>query len=394
MADIQTAIDAANAGDTVTLPAGSVSWVDSGPCIDVTKAITITGAGQGLTNITLNLTATWAHTGFYVNAFSTGLFEISGITFLGTTAYPAAIYCDDARQIRIHHITFNDLGGYCISVRERTYGLIDHCTWTGDFNTGVVANAITLENKWYQATPIATATGVLYIEDCDFTGADFTDGYMDSYQGVCWVFRHNTAKGTDDGNNEMGCHGCDSVEDKRSSRWMEVYDNTFSYDGTGSGSSWRAVCCRGGSGVVHDNTFDAKWGQRIQLVAARACYDYTWCGLIAADNPLDNVDGGSDTEGWPGRDQIGRGIDNIDWSTFPTGTASTQASEPFYQWNNTVDAVTIDAQINDSYGDCERQDYMIVEGRDYHDQTQMPGYSELTYPHPLQGANPWVMIYG
>lgn len=178
---------------------------------------------------------------------------------------------------------------------------------------------------------------------------------------------------------------------------MEVYDNVFDYSGTGSGASWRAICCRGGSGVVYNNIFHENWGQRIQLVCARACYYYSWCGLIAYGNSLDNVDGGTDAEGWPGRDQIGRGIDNIDWATFPTGTPSTQASQPFYQWNNTVNESAINAQINDSYYPCTRQTYMIVEGRDYYDQTQMPGYSALTYPHPLQGAasnNPWIMVYG
>jgi hypothetical protein len=387
-AHVQAAVNLADTGDTVILPSGSASWADAAPNINVTKAITIRGAGQGVTNIELNLSATWAHSGFYINPLSSGTFEMSDITFTGTTAYPAAIYVDDVRRIRIHHITFNDLAGYCLSVRERTYGLVDHCIWTGSFNTGIVMNAITLENKWYQATPIATATGVLYIEDNDFSAGYFSDGYVDAYQGVCYVYRHNVSAGNDTTINEMGCHGCDSVENRRSARWFEIYSNTFNHTGSGGYPSRRAICYRGGSGVVYSNTFSSVWNTPLELCANRACYLYSWAGLIAYGNNLDNVDGGTDAEGWPGRDQIGRGIDSLNWSTFPTGTRSLQASEPLYQWSNVQGGSPITAGINDSYGDCKRQQYMIVEGRDYYDNEQMPGYSALAYPHPLQGVTP------
>jgi len=72
--DVTTAMGAANVGDTVAVPAGACSW--SG--LSLNKALTLQGAGVGLTNITLagNNTVTKSAAGVIrIKGFS---FSISG----------------------------------------------------------------------------------------------------------------------------------------------------------------------------------------------------------------------------------------------------------------------------------------------------------------------------
>ena len=51
-----------------------------------------------------------------------------------------------------------------------------------------------------------------------------------------------------------------------------------------------------------------------------------------------------------------------------------QASEPFYEWNNTINGV--DGDIVGGTAD-------LIEGISYINDTARPGYSPYTYPHPL-----------
>src|SRR5690349_15644936 len=53
--DVQTAINAATAGQTVNIPAGSCNWGST--VVNLAKAITLNGAGQNTTVITLGTTS-------------------------------------------------------------------------------------------------------------------------------------------------------------------------------------------------------------------------------------------------------------------------------------------------------------------------------------------------
>jgi hypothetical protein len=89
-------------------------------------------------------------------------------------------------------------------------------------------------------------------------------------------------------------------------------------------------------------------------------------------------------------DQPGRGQSDLLVGHPPinsrTGTAAwpNQRLEPSYQWNNIYTPTGVRINITQAAGS-----FMLVEGRDYFNNTPMPGYTPYTYPHPLaSGAGP------
>jgi len=79
-------------------------------------------------------------------------------------------------------------------------------------------------------------------------------------------------------------------------------------------------------------------------------------------------------------DQPGRGQGNLisrDANGVPAAAWSNDALEPCYSWNNKYNGTT---DVNLVTG---TNPGTIVEGRDFFNQTAMPGYTPYTYPHPL-----------
>jgi hypothetical protein len=229
-----------------------------------------------------------------------------------------------------------------------------------------------------------------FVEDStiDFSQVDGNDGAFDCQNGGYFVFRHNTILGTGTIN-----HGYDSVD--AACLAMEVYNNTFTYNE--SGSWWVAgIGMRGGTAIIHDNTMTGNYTDPIRVCNYRSCqYGYCgdglcdasakgWCdgstGAVTLPDgnavPADgNTSPTSTYHGWPCVDQIGRG--------------AKQASFPLYQWNNTYNGnaitdITVYDNYNQSGGTCYNST-QIVSGRDYIN-SAMPGYTPYTYPHPLQNA--------
>jgi hypothetical protein len=52
---------------------------------------------------------------------------------------------------------------------------------------------------------------------------------------------------------------------------------------------------------------------------------------------------------------------------------------PMYEWNNTIEG---SANLDDPDIDFDG-DGWVVEGRDYHNDTEAPGFVAYPYPHPL-----------
>ena len=85
----------------------------------------------------------------------------------------------------------------------------------------------------------------------------------------------------------------------------------------------------------------------------------------------------------PGRgrgDLIAGDPPNVVNTTTRTAAWPHQALEPVYSWNNTNNGSNINI---DSYGEPT-----LKEGRDYYNNTKMPGYTPYTYPHPLTKGLP------
>jgi hypothetical protein len=95
-------------------------------------------------------------------------------------------------------------------------------------------------------------------------------------------------------------------------------------------------------------------------------------------------------------DQPSRGQgDRIDFTTpinTVTGVAGWphQALEPSYAWNNTYNGTQRSPFTvgTGGGGGLNGENAQLVQGRDYFQNTPMPGYTAYTYPHPLTGATP------
>jgi hypothetical protein len=89
-------------------------------------------------------------------------------------------------------------------------------------------------------------------------------------------------------------------------------------------------------------------------------------------------------------DQPGRGQGDLIAGNPPRNTAVSprraawphNTLEPTYSWNNkyTATGATVDLKVNPTNVWIEK------EGRDFYNNTPMPGYKPYVYPHPLAGT--------
>jgi hypothetical protein len=350
---IQAAIDAASDGDTVIVPAGSCSFSTT-----LSKAITLQGAGIGNT----------IFTGGGISCDTDG-FRITGFSFEGTSGAYGRIQlsgkCSEYNNWRIDHCRFSLTYR---AIRANGQGVIDHCIFEQSGGATMIGGVLVhggCETSWQRPAGIGTADAV-YIEDCTFDWSiNENDSVVDGGFGGRVVFRYNTVIGT-----EFQVHGlctCDKPPDGRGNVKSEVYNNVFD---AGDGSSCRngAICIRGGTGVIFNNTITGNWcGSTLLMKHYRACDSRcgSW-GLCNGSNPLD---GNLLSNGYPCLDQIGRAPD--------TNEDGIQESEPIYEWNNTDNGSDVDLKK----AHCSTDH--VLEGRDYYNDTQRPGYTPYPYPHPL-----------
>jgi hypothetical protein len=421
---VQSALNSASDGDTVTVPAGSCSWtsaVEFG-----TKEVTLQGAGIGSTNITCNgggqcigmdpdennferLTAFTFIAGV---ANSNGAITVHGCSVGGCM--------QDGPVFRIDHIRWlTNIGGGRGIYINWVAGLIDHVTFDQLSGNGSV-QLITIEGSsvnsdggytpWTHPTTLGTNKAV-YIEDNSWTCNNSNEDAIDVYTGGRWVARYNTFRTC-----TIGTHGTDSGFN-RSTFSAEVYNNTWTT------TSNRSIGWRGGTGVAFNNS--ASGGGSIGLWNYRSCprdgsdtSSWDTCdgtnyavgstdpnaqasrethpttGAASSSNVLfcsGNRDqtctatsqcsaagtgtctaffDGTGTAGYPCRDQVGRGHG--------------QTLDPVYLWNNT----NMGGFVSNGPATCSPttlvSSSIIVQGRDWFDgSTPKPGYTSYTYPHPL-----------
>lgn len=367
--DIIAAIALCSNGDTVTVPSGSATWTST--VVFSNKNITLQGAGIGSTVITISVT----------NAvtMSTTTTRVTGFTFnLSNSSYDQIVNAR-GQGFRVDNCAFNNTTGSskeAISVSGSSgssiphpTGVIDHCTFSNcrvvvEGDTALLAHAI-----WDDASTIGSAdqTGVVYVEDCTFT-RDIFGNSMDSNYGGRYVFRYNSVT-----NSSVEAHSVQG--EHRASRSWEIYNNTFN----ATESTTRPMFLRGGTGVCYNNTITGSYTFTIGLDNVRS---FTDLGEPMQEcNGLSSWDGNTaDEEGWPCRDQIGRGADS---GAFP----SSQASEPAYFWNNTKSGSPTEPTVvnNGSTVKTGGSSADIVEDRDYFNSAR-PGYAAYAYPHPLVSA--------
>jgi hypothetical protein len=339
--DVQSAINAANDGDIVLVPAGTCAW---SPQVQLNKGITLQGGSGGTTTITsaaaIVITAgTGAPTrltGFTFTGFGT---SNDGDVRISTTSKTTTYRVD-------HNIFTSSSNPTFIAQWGIGPGLIDHNTLTcsqGEMIHNLGQGASDTSGWTTNVTP--GGSQMTFIEDNTFTNTNSTyvSSGIQSYYGARTVARHNTFNWA-----QIDQHGTAGMI---GARWWEFYENTFNPQGHND-------CCamhiRAGSGVIWNNHLTGNWTGSPPAIS-----------LFEEDS------------GYPALYQIGRGIN--------------QTLSPAYVWGNDSTIPIGSASSN------------VVQGRDFFVLSSKPAtlvreqlttdaasttynYVPFTYPYPLDAS--------
>ncbi len=317
--DVSSAVAAAADGDTVVIPAGTVSWTGT---LTLTKDITL----QGQTTIegtkpgdsmvkegTVILddvprvpqgkrgAQAKAAPLIYAEFSESQTPRITGLTFKGGAVagygFTSALYLEGTcRNVRIDHCSFYKLTRYNLMLRGNLFGVMDHCAAVNDsgnerfwFTNETYGGARFGDGSWTDGPHFGTRQA-FYVEDCAFTAVNGNHGALDGAGGMRRVVRHCYFRGC-----IAGLHGTETGARQRGSRMVETYRNTFDLRGATSGIGATGFPHRAGTGLYWGNTFlaDPTFTRGCQLQAKRQLNAFRIWGGANGKNPLDS----NDTEG-------------------------------------------------------------------------------------------------
>jgi len=425
VSEVDDCIALANDGDTIHLPAGSVTWSSTVSWAD--KNISIIGAGIGSTVITSS--AAWT---FSVVDNVKADFRISGMTLTGnpTSGFiklssdnqPGGVGAQAAVYgWRLDHIRMdsddNLPAAMHVYIIGLNWGVIDNCEYettatTGEYFFNGIYSYVNyhdgyetsfgdlgaLKGGYSWSLPIDWGTyKAVYIEDCTFNAPNLTgSGHpVDSAYGARIVFRHNSVVG-----GGLLMHPVSS--DHPGTIKYEIYNNSFS---GAAYTGWFAFQVQaGGTGVIFNNqwtNFGTYYNQNLSLRECRSTSG--GCGgNCSSGSPLLYCDGGHtwdgnvEASGWPCFGQVGR-------SPGPLGAGNGDTpiwgeSDPVYAWRNGADAACAEdsgtcTNVTNLVSDACPDDYVRSEVHSNGEvdfvnngSTAKPGYTPYTYPHPLRDA--------
>lgn len=443
-ANVQSAVDAAVAGDTVYLNCTSATWSSY---VSVTKGITIKGNGSDATTLTANNT-----TLFSVSLTSGANFRITDLGFAGTVGGGGGLEEQLIRlsgdestiwnSLRADHLKFTNINGHAFTIDpwwlipSHPKALFDHITLLSNQWSRLLK--IAGNNSTWQSADQYGTDWAIFIEDSTFTWTGGANGDLtDTEHGVRLVVRHNIINGGD-----IQMHDTGSTPAARGQRMTEVYNNTINCVG-GNCNNLTAVALRGGGAIVYDNTitgdfwtpgFAQVWratvgsgflGAACTGAIVRACNTPTFmhcsggnhavcsgdgdcygsasgsCIVACTSNSdcpigtdgsaiclatVDNVDGSSGGNGYPCRDQTG-------WGQEYGAGGRNQYPSPVYWYNNGTTATCATGGACNDSATIAGDSAWFAQDRDfcYHDPSIDCGtktswnYIPYAYPHPLQG---------
>ena len=325
--DVLAAISSTNTGDTVSIPAGNCTWSTT-VTIPNEKKLAIQGAGKDSTVITMSPVGTavalnssgsrLTGIGFIDGKITTNGYDFRidhcaiTLTTAGTGIYatPSITGMTIAKGVIDNNILTNagvTAGGTLYSLND---GEVQHQLWANDLNLGT--------------------DEAVYIEDNTFYKSGFGN-YIDSNYGGRYVFRYNTTSGV----GYLEAHS--SQNNNRATRKWEIYGNIIN----ATNNSYAPLRIRGGTGVIFLNSVIGLWTtNKVLFDTVRNSTSYVADDNITGNGRCDgdNVwDGNTVANGWPCRDQIGRGGDAVQWENDPAGTY-TQTLVPAYVWDNRKEA--------------------------------------------------------
>jgi hypothetical protein len=311
---VNTCVENASAGDTINI-SGNATWSST---LTINKSINLIGSGVGSTRITKS--------NYGISLITVSLsvdlpVRISNIYFdsVNNTSNPNAAIMASGKItfLRIDHCTFNK-GTRTIYPAGNIYGVIDNNLFLNcNIAVGPVGDSNT---SWIRPIEAGTAN-FLFIESNNFTlnqdaGWDINEQvYL--WDGARAVIRYNTFDGETMTSWDSMCfdsHGNQNYytgtgNDSRGQPITEIYYNIFKVYKT-----YRFLYIRGGSFIIHNNTFSTISGS-----AAAVAFSEEESWQTSFFSPLKTV--------WPAEDQV---TNTFIWNNTLNGAPVTDATV----WNS------------------------------------------------------------
>ena len=263
-ASVQGIQNAVLDGDTITLPAGTFTW--SGR-VNITKAITLKGAGVGTTIIKDNV-----QNGSLIGItlIANKVTRLTGIEFQDGGRVVTANAPDGILRVvgsningssfRMDHCKWNDLNGY--PVFDTVLGVIDHNSFVKIhrhltiYIYGSTWNARPYGDGSWAAPTNFGSSDFLFFENNYFinTGTTYMEFMTDALAGARFVVRYNVIH-----NCYVTDHGTESGGRIRGSRAMDVYNNTY----TGTNLANFVGGSRSSRVLFHDNNISGYWNNPV-----------------------------------------------------------------------------------------------------------------------------------
>ena len=377
-ADVLAAYNAASAGDTVSVPAGSCTWSTR---LIISKSIKLVGAGMYSTVIK-NGIATSGSTDYCVwlqpsTPADDPVMEVSNFTFdadneggcigVQNTSDNYAHY-----NFRIYENLLKngeDTGDsyMCIRVSGNCFGLIDNNIFSNNYyDLKLFGND---QNSWdnYPGPENLGTRNYLYIED----NTSFDEWYfvLTSGEGSRWVYRYNTVDLASRGYGTLDAHGNTGNDGVVA---HEIYENTFT-NAQDRGDGFRLHDLRGGNGIVYNNTISGPETTCKISVREEDCCVYPGTDTVTNTFLWNNIFNGADTKIDVGAN--GMLVEDRDfWDdyqsgggdyNFTFGLASARPGSP---------------SDDDSYWETDTKKLYNSQGAD----NWVLVYEPYTYPHPLR----------
>jgi hypothetical protein len=326
LTDVQSAVNAAVAGDIIVLPSGSKTW--SGSLKIGKKNLTIQGYGIGSTIITTG-TKGIALTGESANNLRITRIEFRNgnqLIYASGSGSPAQA----VKNLRVDNCKFVKTN-VAIETHGAVTGVFDHCVFQDAY-----AGRIYGSNDPKARPPYKLGTSdALFFEDntINVTTSGNPPHFIASNSFSKYVVRNNVFNYKKSLWDIVDAHGACEVKGRGSATW-EIYNNTFNIVASMS----RVIHLRGGQGVVFNNTFAGSYTPSKPVTIT----DYAVCNGPCTQS----------------------------CKTYPCPDMINHA----FFWSNKIRTSSVNP-VNScgSYIKLNR-DYFLG---------AMPGYVSYTYPHPL-----------